>query len=195
MARHSGSVDLPLPGLHVQRQREARVVRKQRCRLQDGRRGAEGRRHHRAPGARPAAVLPLGRVPRAPQRRAARPGRPGRNGHAFTGAAPPEPVLDGAASDLARVQRGGHVRQARRDAQPAASHRGEDRSDPRELPAGLESLLAVDDAVAQIVNGSPRSASSTTRTSSSPRTTGSSTASIVCRRARCSSTSRRSASR
>ena len=82
--------------------------------LPDGRLGAEGGRHHRAPGGRPAAVLPLGRLPRAAQRRAARPGRSERPGDAVAGAAPPQPLRDAGAPDSALVQRGRRLRQAGR---------------------------------------------------------------------------------
>ena len=102
--------------------------------------------------ARPAAVLPLGRLPRAAQRRAARPGRPERPGDAVAGAAPPQPLLDPTAADPASFNEpdvsdkppGIRNRPLMSAAKIAAVREN--------YQQRLESLLAVDDAVGQIVN-------------------------------------------
>ena len=95
-------------------------------------------------------------------------------------AAPPQPLRERAAPDSAVVQRGRHLRQAGGDAQPAAADSGEDGGDSRELPAAARvAARGRRGGRADRERAHRGSGSSTTRTSSSPRTTGSSTASIA----------------
>ena len=130
-------LDLPLLGLHAQRERVLNtygVGRNPIFYSTDSTRSAPWISSH---GTRPASSPSSSRSPSSPPTpaRPREPDDPRGIGTPAVGAAPPRPLRGNPAAAAARLQRGGRVRQAGLHPRPAADRPRPRRADPGELPA------------------------------------------------------------
>ena len=197
VARAGRPLDLLLLRLHDQRRRRADALRLRAVRLPDRRADPARGGDHRPPRRRGRAVLPVGQ-PTSPRTTAGRASSTTRSGSRRR--SPPCATRDAFAGDdvpaHAGLRRGRRVRQAARDPPPAAAVVDAAVGDRRALPPGAR--VAAGGRRGRRGGSSRRCAAAAswrTRSSCSPPTTASCTASTGRRSARCSPTSHRSGCR